>query len=84
MDNDYRTIEELFKHHLGLFAEDVQHKFELVIEGQQALSERMERMENGIRADIARVESGVSAVAAGLSVHRRDGEAHSRYQIGED
>lgn len=35
MDNDsVRQIEELFKHHIGILSEDIQHKLDLVIEGQ--------------------------------------------------
>ena len=61
-----------FRHQLGIAMEDAQHKFELLAEGQQLLTERMERMAD----DLRRVEAKVDGVAIGLAAHRADTEAH--------
>lgn len=67
-------IAEEFRHQLGTQREDFQHKLDLVIEGQQALVERMGRFEG--RMD--RLESRVDGIATDLSAHRRDTEAHRK------
>ena len=43
-----QQIDELFTRRIGAFAEDVQHKFDLVIEGQQGLDQRLGRVEAGL------------------------------------
>jgi predicted nuclease with TOPRIM domain len=40
-----QQIDELFTRRIGAFAEDVQHKLDLVIEGQQGLGQRLDRVE---------------------------------------
>lgn len=86
--SDIRKIEDVFKHQLGIFAEDVQHKFDLVIEGQQMLAERMDRLE--VRTEnleaLGEKHSGqLNGIASDLAAHRQDTEAHRRgYQIRED
>ena len=42
-----QQIDELFTRRIGVFAENVQHKFDLLIEGQQGLDKRLGRVEDG-------------------------------------
>lgn len=83
-ENEIEKIEEIFKHQLGIFTEDVQHKFDLVIEGQQMLAEQTDRMGSELKSDIDRVDRRVTGVAADLSGHRRDTEVHRGYGVREE
>jgi hypothetical protein len=85
MDADeIRKIEEIFKHHVGIMAEDFQHKLDIVIEGHQMLSEKIDRVETSLGERLDRVENKVDAVAADLSAHRKDTEAHGPvYRVKE-
>jgi hypothetical protein len=38
-------------HCIGISQEDFQHKLDLVVEGQQALSEKIDRVESNLKAD---------------------------------
>lgn len=67
-----------FRHQLGVQREDFQHKLDLVVEGQQMLAEKLEATRTELKADIARVDQRVTAVAADLAAHRRDTEAHRK------
>jgi len=60
----------------GAEFEDFQHKLELVVEGQQMLGERMDRMGVELKQEISKVDQRVTAVAADLSAHRKDTEAY--------
>lgn len=62
-----QQIDELFTRRLGVFAEDVQHRFDLVVEGQQMLVERVDRLEVEIKSEIAAVDNRLSVVHAELS-----------------
>ncbi len=78
-DKDLKQIGELFKHHIGILSEDFQHKLDLVVEGQQMLAERMERMEgrmDSLETKVDRLEVRLDAVATDLTAHRKDTEAH--------
>jgi hypothetical protein len=64
---------------------DFQHKLELVVGGQQMLGERMDRMEVELKEEIGKVDQHVTAVAADLSAHRKDTEAHHGvYRVKEE
>ncbi|MHB8714366.1 MAG: hypothetical protein ACYDAI_19070 [Trichloromonadaceae bacterium] len=63
-----------FRHQLGIQGEAFQHKLDLVIEGQQAVVERMDRLEVRMEG----LESRVDGIALDLSAHRRDTEAHRK------
>jgi len=80
-------IIEAFDRRIGTVEESFQHNLNLVVEGQQMLSERMDRMEERLDGRIDRVEkrlgqieanlaTKIDAVAADLSAHRKDTEAH--------
>jgi len=110
-ENDFEKIDNMIARHIGTFADSIQHKLDIVVEGHQMLSEKIDRVEmrldkrmdclehklvavaaetNGntlaIR-DLAAVTNGntvaiqdlsvkLVAVAADLSAHRVDTEAH--------
>lgn len=63
-NNSIRRIEELFTHHIGVLSEDIQHKLDLVIEGQQMIVGKVDRRE--IRTD--RLESKVDVLDVKVSV----------------
>ena len=77
--DDFKKIEDMFKHHVGMMTEDFQHKLDIVVEGHQMLSEKIDRVENRldrVEVGLKRVEGKVDAVATDLSAHRADTEAH--------
>jgi hypothetical protein len=81
--DEMKKIEEMFKHHIGVMSEDFQHKLDIVVEGHQKLSEKIDRVEltlgarlDKVEARLERVEGKVDGVAADLSAHRADTEAH--------
>jgi len=96
-ETDLQQLDELITRRIGTFAEDVQHKLDLVIEGQNGLGERMDRMEGRmdhleVRMDVievkieavdAKLSAKIDSVAANLEAHRRDTEAHRGYRVGE-
>lgn len=93
---------EEIKRHTGVLLDGVQHKLELLAEGQQAIVERMDRFEvrldsvartvtehsgqlAGLAADQKTTNDKLDTVAADLTAHRRDTEAHGgRWQVRED
>jgi hypothetical protein len=91
-EKDLNAIESLlekqttkFQRYLGIVEENFQHKLDLVVEGQQMLAERMDRMEVELKQEISKVDQRVTAVAADLSAHRKDTEAHHGvYRVKEE
>jgi hypothetical protein len=91
-EKDLKAIEGLldkqttqFQRYLGIVDENFQHKLDLVVEGQQMLGERMDRMGVELKQDISKVDQRVTAVAADLSAHRKDTEAHHGvYRVKEE
>jgi hypothetical protein len=85
LTNFKEEIIEAFDHRIGIVEENVQHKLDLVVEGQQMLAERMDRMEVELKQEIGNVDQRVTAVAANLSAHRKDTEAHHGvYRVKEE
>ncbi len=41
--DDFKKIEEMFKHHVGMMTEDFQHKMDIVVEGHQMLNDKIDR-----------------------------------------
>ena len=121
-EQDMQQIGAMIARQIGTVVEDMQHKIDLIIEGQQGLVEqvgrldgRMDRLEGRMDSLEVKVEcldakidaveqrldakidaveqrlstridgldSKLDAVAADLSAHRRDTEAHSGYRVGE-
>jgi cytochrome c556 len=82
--DDFKKIEDMFKHHVGMMTEDFQHKLDIVIEGQQMLGEKVERLEARIEGVEENLGRRIDAVAADLSAHRADTEAHhGMYRVRE-
>lgn len=78
-------IIEAFDRRIGIVEESVQHKLNLVVEGQQLLVERIDRLEVGLKEEIHKVDQRVTTAAADLSAHRRGTEAHHGvYCVKED
>ena len=78
-DNDFKKIEGMFKHHMGIMSEDFQHKLDIVVEGHQMLSEKLDRVESRldrVESRLDRVETKLDTVVADLAAHRADTEAH--------
>jgi predicted nucleic acid-binding Zn-ribbon protein len=105
-EKDSENVDSKIARHIGTFVESVQHKLDLIVEGQQMLSEKIDRSNTDLaqRIDcvehkldavaaetrgntdvIQRLEIKLDAVAADLSAHRADTEAHRKvYKIKED
>ena len=47
-ENDFEKIESIIVRHVGAFADSIQHKLGLILEGQRMLSEQLDRW----RADL--------------------------------
>ena len=78
-------IIEAFDRRIGIVDESFQHNLNLVVEGQQMLSERMDRMESRFEERFDGLERRIDTVAADLSAHRKDTEAHGTvYRVKED
>jgi hypothetical protein len=77
-ENDLEKIDGMIARSIGVFAESIQHKLDLVVEGQQMLSEKMDHGKMALEARIGCVEHKLDAVAADLSAHRADTEAHRK------
>jgi len=85
MEKESESIDSMIARHIGVFAESIQHKLDLIVEGQQALSDRMDRRLAEIEHRSGCVEHKLDAVAADLSAHRADTEVHRKvYKIKED
>lgn len=96
LTNFKEEIVEAFDQRIGIVEENSQHKLDLVVEGQQMLAERMDRMEERIdkrtdqvekRVDLVEVNLSkkIDAVAADISAHRKDTEAHHGvYRVKEE
>ena len=73
---------------VGVFPENIQHKLDTFVEGQQMLGERMDRLEGRVVSVEERVQqqSGqIAGSAADLRAHRRDTEAHRKgWRVRED
>jgi hypothetical protein len=90
-EQDFSRIEKLlekqteqFQGYIGVVEESFQHKLSLVVEGQQMLAERMDRMECRFEERFERLEHRVDALAANLAAHRKDTEAHGTvYRVKE-
>ncbi|MDD4998549.1 MAG: hypothetical protein PHI99_10405 [Syntrophales bacterium] len=78
-------IKEEFSRQLGIQTESVHHKLDLVVEGHQMLSEKIDSVKTELEQKISCVEGKLDAVAADISAHRADSEAHDKvYKVKED
>lgn len=75
-----------FQRHLSAVAESFDHRLNLVVEGQQLLGEKVDRLEQrmnkvesrleGVELTVIALEKKVDTIAADLKAHRADTEAH--------
>ena len=117
MNEDFKKIEKIicdfkddikqeFRHQIGIQSENFQRKLDIVVEGQQMLTEKIDRVKIELKERIGCVEhkldivaaktdentaridllsEKIDAVAADLTDHRRDTEAHSTiYKVKEE
>jgi len=78
------------KEHLEILREDIRGKFELVLEGHSALRAEIHefRRESNEKHEqttflLKTMNGKIDAVAADLSAHRTDTEAHLSYKVRE-
>ena len=57
-------IEERYDHHMGILHESFQHKLDLVVEGYQMLSEKLDRVKKELEDRIGCVEHKLDTIAA--------------------
>lgn len=63
-EEDLGKIDGMIARHIGVFAESVQHKLDLIVEGQLMMMENMDRRMTGLETRISCVEHKLDAVAA--------------------
>jgi hypothetical protein len=63
-ENDFEKIESMITRHVGTFSDSIQHKLDLVVEGHQMLSEKIDRVEERLDGRIDCVIRKLDAVAA--------------------
>ena len=68
-ENDFEKIESLIARHVGTFADSIQHKLDIVVEGHQMLSEKLDRVEARLDSRIDCVVRKLDAVAAETSAN---------------
>ena len=84
-EQDFERIDGMIARHVGAFADSIQHKLDLVVEGHQMLSEKIDRVKTELEDKIGCVKTKLDAVAADLSAHRADTEVHKTvYKVKED
>jgi len=91
-EQDLKQIEAMMTRVVGVFAEDFQHKLDLVVEGHQVLRSEIQNL--GRKTDerfdlvdfkIDTLNLKIDAVTADLSAHRVDTEVHAKgWQVRED
>jgi hypothetical protein len=90
-ENDKQFFESLLvkqtcasEHHMDLLMDNFDHKLDLMVEDQQMLVERLDRMELEIKEEILKVDRRITTLAADLTAHRADTEAHhGMYRVKE-
>jgi SMC interacting uncharacterized protein involved in chromosome segregation len=63
-EQDFEKIESMIARHIGVFAESVNHKFDILVEGHRMLSEKIDRVEERLDRRIDCLEHKLDAVAA--------------------
>ena len=76
LEERFRKHEGEIQHSLDLFVNHIDVKIGLLGEGQQMLAERLDRVEHELKQEIGKVDLRVTRLAADLSAHRADTEAH--------
>ena len=86
IDTKLEHVKEEFSHQVTMQTELTQNKLDLIVEGQQAQIERMDRFEgkmdriehrlNEVDVKVVAVDKKVDGVSINLKAHRADTEAH--------
>ncbi|MDZ4164449.1 MAG: hypothetical protein U1C55_04930 [Smithellaceae bacterium] len=63
-ENDFEKIDGMIARHVGAFADSIQHKLDIVVEGHQLLSEKIDRVETRLDKRMDCLEHKLDAVAA--------------------
>jgi predicted nucleic acid-binding Zn-ribbon protein len=63
-ENDLEKIDGMIARRVGTFADSIQHKLDLIVEGQQMLSEKIDRVKTDLEQRSDCVEHKLDAVAA--------------------
>jgi len=71
------------KEHLEILLEDIRGKFELVLEGHSALRAELREFREESNEKHEQTSFLLRKVAADLSAHRADTEAHPVYKVRE-
>jgi light-regulated signal transduction histidine kinase (bacteriophytochrome) len=78
-EKDLEKSEEVFKRHIGILSEDFQHKLDIVAEGNQMLSEKLDRVESRLEQRIDGVEQRIGRVEQRIGrVEQRIGRVEQR------
>lgn len=91
-EQDFKQIESMMTRVVGVFAEDFQHKLDLVVEGHQLLHSEIQELgrKTDERYDLVdfkfeTLNTKIDAIATDLSAHRFDTEAHGKgWQVREE
>jgi uncharacterized protein (UPF0335 family) len=84
-ENDIEKIDNMIARHIGVVTDSIQHKLDIVAEGQQMLGEKIDRVEIRLEQQIDCLERKIDAVAADVSAHRTDTEVHKKvYKVKEE
>ena len=75
-EKDLTQIEAMMTRVVGVFSEDVQHNFEILSEGHQLLSEKLDRVETSIDLVESTLIKRIDGLGADLYSHRAEPEAH--------
>ena len=66
-ENDFEKIDGIIVRHVGVFADSIQHKLDIVVEGHQMLSEKIDHVEARLDKRMDCLEHKLVAVAAETS-----------------
>ena len=82
-EDDFVRIEKLFikqsedfHRWIGVQGDEFQHKLDLAVDGIQMLSEKIDRVETSLNAVDEKLSKRIDAIAADVSAHRAESEAH--------
>ncbi|MCX5894258.1 MAG: hypothetical protein NTZ51_00285 [Proteobacteria bacterium] len=64
--NDLQKIEDMLKHQIGVVAEGINHKLDLVIEGHQLLAQKIDATRSELKEDINNVDRRLMTAEARL------------------
>ena len=66
-ENDFEKIDGMIARHVGVFADSIQHKLDIVVEGHQMLPEKIDHVEARLDKRMECLEHKLVAVAAETS-----------------